>query len=116
MKIAVFTVACALMAGGAAFAQDAPAPAPAAPAPGATDFTDQQIDGFAEAVVQIQDVAADTTLEQADKKSRMAAIVDEAGLDPQTFNAISKAVQSDTELQQKVQMAIAQQQGQTSNQ
>jgi len=118
MKLVTITAACVLLSGGAAFAQDTPesaAPPPAAseaaPAPAPTSFTDEQIDGFAEAVVKIRDVSSDTTLDQTAKQTKMVSIVEAAGLDPQTFNAIGQAVQSDPALQQKVQLAIANEQG-----
>jgi len=123
MKLAVLAATGLLLSGATAFAQSAqPAPAPApetaAPAPGgapsadATSFTDEQINDFASAMVQIQGVAEDATIADSDKQTQMVAIVQGTGLDPETFNAIGSAAQSDPALQQRLQLAFANAQGQ----
>jgi hypothetical protein len=124
VKLTLIASAGLLLSSAGAFAQSAEAPGAAAPAPdGATsapaeaapaqptEFTDQQIDSFGQAIVKIQDVSADATLDETQKQERMVAIVQEEGLDPQTFNAIGSAAQSDPELQQRVQLALANAQG-----
>jgi len=105
----------------AAPASEAAAPAteaaPDAGAPaGAATFTDEQIKDFASAMVKIQDVAADPSIENADKQTQMIAIVQAEGLDPETFNAIGSASQSDPDLQQRVQVAFASAMDQSQNQ
>mgnify|MGYP001248600531 CR=1 FL=1 len=141
MKIALIAATGLLFSGATAFAQSAdqsaaPAPQAAAPAdtaaapadstaapvtdpaaPGAAaSFTDEQINDFASAMVKIQEVAADATIDDTQKQTQMVAIVQAEGLDPETFNAIGSASQSDPELQQRVQIAFANAQGGTQNQ
>jgi len=134
MRFALLAATGLLFSGATAYAQSADqdsAPAPEAAAPAATaaapatapaapgeasSFTDEQINHFASAMVKIQDVAADATIDDAQKQTQMVAIVQAEGLDPQTFNAIGSASQSDPELQQRVQLAFANAQGQTQNQ
>jgi hypothetical protein len=94
---------------------ESPAAQPGAPADAAS-FTDEQINDFASAMVKIQDVAADATIDDTQKQTQMVAIVQAEGLDPETFNAIGSASQSDPELQQRVQLAFASAQGQSQNQ
>jgi len=126
MKLALLAAGL-LMSGGTAFAQsseaapaaapEAAAPAPEAAAPAdAASFTDEQVNSFASAMVQIQGVAQDATIDETQKQTQMVAIVQSAGLDPETFNAIGAAAQSDPELQQRVQLAFANAQGQPQNQ
>ena len=123
MKFALFAAAGLLLSGGTAFAQSsdaAPAAAPEAAAPAAEgaapaeagSFTDEQINNFASAMVQIQGVAQDATIDDTQKQTQMVAIVQAKGLDPQTFNAIGAAAQSDPALQQRLQLAFANAQGQ----
>lgn len=89
-------------------ATDAAAPATAAPAdPAAATFTEDQIQSYASALVKIQEVGADATLDDAGKQAKMVAIVNEVGLDPQTFNAIGQATQTNPDIQSKVQAAVS---------
>ncbi len=103
-----------MLASGAAFAQDADAPVPEAAEPmvEAQAFTDAQIEGFAEAAMGIRELQADTSVETSAKQEQAVAIVAEAGLDAETFNAIGEAMQTDPETAQRVQLAIANMQGQ----
>jgi len=129
MRFALLAASGLLLSGASAYAQSAdpvqaaPAPeagAPAAGAPaagaaapaGAATFTDEQVNDFAAAMVKIMGVAEDATIPEADKQTQMVAIVQGTGLDPATFNAIGAAAQSDPELQQRVQLAFANAQGQ----
>lgn len=93
----------------------APAAQPGAPADAAS-FTDEQINHFASAMVKIQGVAADATIDETQKQTQMVAIVQAEGLDPETFNAIGAASQSNPEVQERVQLAFASAQGQPQNQ
>lgn len=133
MKLALIA-ATGLLFSGAAYAQStdqsalpgpeaaAPAETTAAPAAGleapadSASFTDEQINDFASAMVKIQDLAADTSIDEAEKQNQMVAIVQAEGLDPQTFNAIGSASQSDPEVRERVQVAFANAQGGTQNQ
>jgi len=94
---------------------DEPLPPEAAPAPDASvadsEFTDQQIDQFAEATVKVQAIDADTSIAAGDKQTHMAAAVTEAGLDPATYNKIGQAIAIDPELRSRVQVAMARHSG-----
>jgi uncharacterized membrane protein len=99
----------------AAFAQTAPAtapaaaatPAPAATAPTASTYSDEAVEKYAKALVAVNKVQVDTTVAAADKQGKMIAAVQEAGLDAQTFNQMSQAMQADPELQKRIQAAAA---------
>lgn len=91
-------------------------PATGAATAAPTSFSQDQIDGFGQAYVKIQDVTADTTMDQSQKQTAMVQAVTESGIDPQTFNAIAEKMQSDPALHEKVQLAVANAQGSTSNQ
>lgn len=115
MKLALISAAGLLLAGGSVAAQtaspqDAPAPNQNA-APQASDFSSAQVDGFAKAVVEFPGIDADQNLDAQQKQNAKLAIVQEAGLDPQTFNSIAETAQSDPELNHRVQVAIAQRTG-----
>ncbi len=89
-------------------ASDAAAPIDqAAPATPEASFTEDQIQSYAAALVQIQAVSGDATLDDAGKQAKMASIVTEVGLDPQTFNAIGQATQTNPEVRQQVQAAVS---------
>ncbi len=120
----------ALMTAPAAFAQDAdvgatmsndaaasattPAPAAAAGA-----FTDTQVEGFAEAMADVQslneefgprvtaetDATAQATLQQ-EMNTRMTAAVEESGLTAQEYNQIAAAAQTDAELRARIGQAM----------
>lgn len=97
-------------AGPSAAAPAAPAPAaPAAPA-AAGPVTDTEVKQFATALVAINDVQKNPALSPTDKQKAMVAKVQEQGLQPQRFNEIAQASQSDTSLQGKVQTELAKQQ------
>lgn len=105
---------------GPAFAQDTPpaepadAVPPAATPPTATAdaaasiaLSDAEIDSFAAASVELREIVADTTLDTAQKQKEMVAAITGAGLEPARFNEIAKAVDADTELRAKVELAMA---------
>jgi|TARA_R100000501_G_scaffold13151_3_gene24102 PBP1b-binding outer membrane lipoprotein LpoB len=118
LKSAIFVAGCTLGATMAS-AQAAPAtpapegqtaPAPQAQtapaqAPMATDVSDAEVDSFATALVEIDKVQADTTMEPADKQQKMVSTLQANGLEPQRFNAIAQAAQADPELGQRIQAA-----------
>lgn len=128
MKVGILSAAGCMLITSAAFAQanspTAPAsspaantpsagqPAPAAPSEGAVQvrITPQDINSFAKAAIQLNEIQADATLDQTRKQTAMVSAVQETGLDPVKFNAIAEASKTNPELQQKVQAAIAQQQ------
>lgn len=126
MKTVMMTAAL-LMGSTAALAQEAPASDPStqaqstapemssAPtdpaAPADAAFTQAQIDGFGKAYVKVRKLSADTSLDDAAKQQQMASAVTDAGIDPQTFNDIATAMQNDPALQEKVQLAVANAQG-----
>lgn len=78
---------------------DAPSDAPA----NAATFTDAEIDGFAAAALKIQSLGGDA----ATKQQQMTEIVAQSGIDTETFNAISQAMQTDADLAKRVQVAAA---------
>lgn len=116
MKTAAIPALALLLIGSATAAQTtetqtdpaptAPAPAdPAAPAQQAS-YSDEQVDSFAQAVVKVQEIQADATLAQDQKQEAMVTAVQEAGLDPQTYNSMSQAAKADQELLERIQIAV----------
>ncbi len=104
-----------------AHAQQDPAAAPEQPqaAAPAMDFSDQQLQQFAEASEEIVVISEEYTerLQGADDEAsqqevrmeaneKMVDAVEESGLDVDTFNAIGQAVQQDPELMQRVQEKV----------
>jgi hypothetical protein len=91
----------------------APPEGPAAPGPDAqsAEFTDEQVDQFAEATVRVQAIDEDASIAAAEKQSRMATAVTQAGLDPATYNKIGQAIAVDPELRNRVQVAMARHSG-----
>ena len=100
-------------------AQD-PAAQPQAQAP-AQDFSDDQLQQFADASQEIAVISQEYTErlhaaedEQAQQEVRMEAndrmveVVEENGLDVDTFNAVGHAIQQDPELMQRVQQMAEQ--------
>jgi len=110
--------------GAQAQAQQDPAASPEQPeatAP-AQDFSDEQLQQFADASQQIAVISQDYTQrlqeaedEQAQQEVRMEAndkmveVVEDSGLDVNTFNAIGQAIQQDPALMQRVQKMAQQQ-------
>lgn len=73
----------------------------------AANFSDAEIGLYAEAAVEISTMQADTTLDAAARQSGAMAVLEESGLAPERFNAISAATRSDPAVAQRVQLAIA---------
>lgn len=126
-----------MLAASTAIAQPAPGPAPQGPAappiagqmgtdqgmpsqaaPSAgmgdeqQDFSDAEIENFAAAAVKIQELQADPAMEQQTVQEQAVAIVAESGLTPQSYNSIAQATQTDPEVAERVQLAVADMQGQ----
>lgn len=74
-------------------------------------FTDAQIESYAKAQVEVQQLRADPALDTATKQARAAEIVAASGLDTATFNAITQATRSDAAVAERVQLAIANHRG-----
>jgi hypothetical protein len=111
MKAALMLMSAPLLAVGTAQAQEAPqqAPpmqqqAPTAPA----EVADDEVARFALAALVIEQIAADETMAQDQQQSAMMEVVTQAGLEPQRYNQIATASQSDTQLQQRIQAAADQ--------
>jgi hypothetical protein len=75
-------------------------------------ITPQDIDNFAKAAIELNQIQADGSLDETQKQAAMTAAVESNNLDPVKFNAIAQASKTNAELQQRVQAAISQQQGQ----
>lgn len=101
-----------------AHAQQDPAQAPEQPqaAAPAQDFSDEQLQQFADASQEIAVISQEYTerLQAAEDESsqqevrmeandRMVEVVEDSGLDVDTFNAIGQAIQQDPEMMQRVQ-------------
>lgn len=115
MKIRnVLTAACfstALLFGATASAQDYQMQQQ----PAQVEVSDQQLQQFAEAQIQISEIQRDFSarLQDVDDAERahelqvqaneeMTEAVEDAGLDVQSFNEIAMAIQNDPELQQRL--------------
>lgn len=81
--------------------------APAASAATASSVTDAEVSSYAEAATKVQKIAQDASLPDEAKQQQMASAVTEAGLQPQRFNEISKAIGADPELRARIQTALA---------
>lgn len=121
--------AIAMIMAGAAFAvpalaQDAAAPAapaaapaaatpsaatPAAPAAGSSSFAPDQVTKFAKALTKVNAINTDATIPADQKQTQMVAAIEQEGLDPNTFNQIAQAYQSDASLRDQVTSINAQQ-------
>jgi hypothetical protein len=125
MKPAILPAAMTLLLGAPLAAQttsEAPPPpaasnpaGPSAPAQ-QESYSDAQVESFADAVVNVQEIQTDATLDQEQKQTAMVAAVQEAGLDPQTYNSISQAAQSDEQLLERIQLAVASRKGEPQSQ
>src|SRR3546814_3349191 len=82
----------------AAMAQEAaPAPSPAAPSSTAANVSDADIQKFAKAAVELEQIKADTAVPEESKQPLMLAAVQKQGLDPEKFNSIAQAAQARSE-------------------
>ncbi len=110
--------AAALMGASAASAQtttpatDARSAAPQAPEETKVTITPQDIDNFAKAVIEVNKIQTDASLDKDQKQTAMTAAVEQSNLDPFKFNTIVQASETNAELKQRVQLAITQQQQQ----
>ncbi|MDT0633994.1 DUF4168 domain-containing protein [Spectribacter hydrogenoxidans] len=97
---------------GAAVAQQQPAQQQA---PQAKDFDKAELESFVEAQAEVSDISQDyqQKMQNADNPEAQASMrqeanqemvqaVNDAGLDPSTYNAIAQAAQSDPQLAQKI--------------
>ncbi|MCA1770688.1 MAG: DUF4168 domain-containing protein [Halomonas sp.] len=104
-----------------AHAQQDPATAPEQPqaAAPAMDFSDQQLQQFVDASEEIVVISQEYTERlqaaegqdaqqqvQMEANDKMVEVVEDSGLDVDTFNAIGLAVQQDPELMQRVQEMV----------
>jgi hypothetical protein len=83
----------------------APATTAAAGAP-----TDAEVAQFAKAAIGVDKVRKDTSLAEADKQKAMVSQIEASGLTAVRFNDIATKSQSDTALQGRIQIAIANEQ------
>lgn len=98
-------VAMALPAHAQTAEQPAAPPAPAAPAAPASSFSDSEVEQFASAAVNIQQIQQEPAGTTEDKQTKMAGAVQQSGLTPQKFNEIAMASRSDSNLMQRIQAA-----------
>lgn len=117
----VLTLALAAMfaAGGSAFAQSSggagQAPAPGEQTPAAPPMTEQTVDVFVEAFVEVQEIREDFTERlnsasdeseaqamQQEAQEQMIEAVEQSGMSVQEYNDAAMALQNDPELMQKV--------------
>lgn len=81
-----------------------------------TDFSDEELSAFADAQIEVREISQkyqsklsnaegpeETNKIRNQANQEMAAAVNNAGLDPATFNAISQAARNDRELASKIQ-------------
>ncbi|MHA6767765.1 DUF4168 domain-containing protein [Sphingobium ummariense] len=85
---------------------------PEAPTPAAT-FSDVELEQYVRAALAVQQIQQDSATPDADKQTKMAAAVQQAGLTPEKFNEIAAASQSDPALQQRLQAIAGKLQGAT---
>lgn len=87
----------------------------------AQDFSDDQLEQFASASQQIAQVSQEYTQRlqeagdeeaqqavRAEANEKMVNIVEDSGMDVETFNAIGQAIQQDPEMMQRVQEMASQ--------
>lgn len=116
MKFVLAVPAGVLLMAGTAAAQD-PVPAStaavttpdaaAASGQGAASVSNDEVERFALAALLVQQIADDQSVEPEQKQPAMAAAVQQVGIEPQRFNEIAVATQTDEELNERVQLAAA---------
>lgn len=79
---------------------------PLAPMEGEKSFSDADIEGFAQAMTELQALKDEGSLDDAGIQAQAPTIVADAGIDPETFNAIGTAMRDDPEIAQRVQLAM----------
>ncbi len=72
------------------------------------DFSDQQLQQFADASQEIAVISAAQQEVRAEANDRMIEVVEDSGLDVDTFNAIGQSIQQDPEMMQRVQEMASQ--------
>ncbi|MGB3795305.1 MAG: DUF4168 domain-containing protein [Alteraurantiacibacter sp.] len=72
----------------------------------ASNFTDEEITAFVGAAMKIREIDPSQTPDAADRQTQAEGILAEHELDPETYNAISVAAQSDPVVAQRIQLAI----------
>ena len=81
----------------------APAPAPAI----AQSFTDADVSSFARAVIAIDPIQADATLDETARQAKMGEALTSAGITVDTFNAMAVQSRTDAALKARIQTQIA---------
>lgn len=71
------------------------------------EYTAAEIDSYAKATVKAQAINSDTSLDAQSKQAAMVAAVQESGLQPARYNAISAALGTDPTLRAQVEAALA---------
>lgn len=120
----LFAAAATLMLGTAVLAQEA-AQQPQRSAPQTIEVSDQQLQQFADAQMEIAGIQQEFSSRlqnvedpkkaqdlQRQANEEMTTAVEEAGLDVESFNQIAMSIQSDPELQQELTRMLQQQQQQ----
>lgn len=107
MRQLITAAACAAaFIAGPALAQSADATpadgAAAAEAGAAASVSDDELLRFGRAVVRIQEVNADATLADEERQARLAAAVEDAGLEVADFNRLGQVVGADQALQARM--------------
>lgn len=112
IKTALALFGASAMLTGTALAQDnataqPPAATAAAPSqlPPAGEINDDEVSRFALTALVLEQVAGDTTLAKEQQQAAMMRVMQQTGIDPQRFNQIALASESDTGLQQRIQTA-----------
>ena len=108
---------------GAALAQETARPQPQAAAPSQLppvgEVNDDEVARFALTALVLEQVAGDASLTKEQQQSAMLRVIQRTGIDPQRFNQIALASESDAGLQGRIRAAgrkhieAAQQQQQT---
>lgn len=104
MKAAGVLFFLPLALGTAAAAQDVAAPAAAAQI---AAVSDDEVNRFARAALAVEQIAADSALDAAQRKTAMKNAVEQAGFASQRFNEIARASQADAALQARIQASAA---------
>ena len=105
-SVTIAFVAAAAIAGAApAFAQAEAAPA--AEASAKTGYTSEQVRSYLKAAIKVNAINTDAAVAAADKPAKMMEAVKAEGLEPETFNAIAQASQTDAALQAQLQTEMA---------
>lgn len=110
MKTTLIAAAAVLTAASPSFAQDAAPPAQQAAPADATSFSDDDIQKFAMVMSDARPIFTDATKSNAEKEGQLIEVLKQRGLEPEKFNAIGQAADSDPAVREKVQAAMTGQQ------